>query len=483
MPQLFDVIFDDLRSCKKHVNRLLGAGLLFALIAHFYVVEPYFEYKEQEPRLKKSLDEKKLQFDQLSGQSERITNLSKNIKTNQTTIENKIRDFPQHLRGILSDLWNVFLSELSPDTSNRSTQIQQSAPVQQSINIQRPAKEREKLENDSNMPFPVQQSMQIQQSRFIKIGDFSLPSGITTFNDGVHWYIETWFNNLLNEIREGIEEPIKQANITSDMVGDIDLQNITQQGIKDIQKYIDRVEKENPNFWRSYSGPRGKLDVAQELQYEVKKSFGLLGDKINMLVGRLKEAVKAQKEELDKMNNDMTKLQDSKDKLDSRLSSLESPFGRIPADLPDLIKLFPILMAGLMVAVTVTLQKSEGLYSILWEEYKKNASEVDAKVFQRQTDCWYLPPYPSLFHPMVLVILMAIIIGIFVRACLLVISEPGLFASLTGEAQSLRRNLFIGTYIAGAFAILGCLWFVGKIFIRDNRSQQSMQSAQEKKLI
>ncbi|CAG0942801.1 hypothetical protein BROC_02009 [Candidatus Brocadiaceae bacterium] len=468
MPQLFDVLFDDLRSCKNKVNRLLGAGLLFALIAHFYVVEPYFEYKEQEPRLKKSLDEKKIQFDQLSGQAERIANLSQNIKANQANIENKIKDFPQHLRGILSDLWNVFHSESSSNTSNRSTHIQQSAPVQQSINIQQPI---------ANMP------LNVQQSGSIKIGDFFLPSDVTTFNNGVHWYIETWFNNLLNDIREGIEEPIKQVKITSDMVGDIDLQNVTQQGIKDIQKYIDRVEKENPNFWHSYSGPRGKLDVAQELQNEVKKSFGSLEEKVNILVGRLKEAVKVQKEELDKMNNDMTKLQDSKDKLDSRLSSLESPFGRIPADLPDLIKLFPIIIVGLMVTVMVTLHKSKSLYSVLWEEYKKNTSEVDVKAFQGQTDCWYLPPYSSLFHPMVLVILIAIIIGIFVRACLLVISEPDLFTSLTGEAQSLRKNLFIGTYIAGALAILGCLWFIGKIFIRDNRSQQNMQSAQEKKLI
>ncbi|GAB61872.1 MAG: hypothetical protein DWB56_08205 [Candidatus Jettenia sp.] len=466
MQQLSDILFDDLRSNKTKMNRLFGAGLLFALIAHFYVVEPYFEYKKQEPRLKKSLDNKKIKFDQLSGQSEHITKLSQDIKTNQANIKDKIKNFPQHLRGILSDIWKVFLSESSPDTSNRSTHTQPLAPVQQSTNIQGTAKEREKLENDSNMPFPVQQSMQIQQSSFIKIGDFFLPSDITTFNDGVHWYIETWFNNLLNEIREGIEEPIKQAKITSDMVGNIDLQDITKQGIENIQKYIDRVEKENPNFWRSYSGPRGKLDVAQELQNEVKKSFGSLEEKVYILVERLKEAVKVQKEELDKINNDMAKLQDSKKELDSRLSLLESPFGRIPADLPDLIKLFPVLMAGLIVTVTVTLQKSKSLYSVLWEEYKKNTSKVDLKLFQRQADCWYLPPYPSLFHPIVLVILIAIIIGIFVRACFLVISEPELFTSLTGEAQSFRKNLFIDTYIAGALAILGCLWFIGKIFKR-----------------
>ncbi|MCF6149429.1 MAG: hypothetical protein E3K37_12315 [Candidatus Kuenenia sp.] len=466
MPQLYDILFNDLRSGKNKVNRLLGAGILFALIAHFYVVEPYFEYKDQEPRLKKALDEKKIHFDQISGQSERIANLSQDIKASQTTIENKIKDFPQHLRGILSDIWKVFLSGSSPGTSNRPTHIRQPASAQQSITIQKPVTEGEHLDNDSNMPFPVQQSMQIQQSGFIKIGDFPLPSDVTTFNEGVHWYIETWFDNLLNEIREGIMEPIMQAKITSDVVVDIDLQYITQQGINNIKEYIDRVEKENPDFWQSYSGPRGKLDVAHELQKEVKKSFGLLVEKVNILVERLKEAVKVQKEELDKINNDMTKLQDSRKELDSRLSLLESPFGRIPADLPDIIKLFPVLLVGWMVTVTVTLCKSKSLYSVLWEEYKKNTNEVDVKVFQRQTDCWYLPPYSSLFNPVVLVIVIASISGVFVRACLLVISEPALFTSLTDEVKPLRKNLFIGVYIAGALAISGCLWFIGKIFKR-----------------
>lgn len=435
MPELIDVLFDDLRSSKKNMNRLLGVGLLFTLIAHFYVVEPYFEYKEQEPRLKKSLDEKKKQFDQLSDQSERITNLSQNIKTNQTNIENKIKDFPQHLRGILSDIWKIFLSE-------SSSNAQRSGPAQQSINTQKPANEIKKLEDNSNMPFPVQQSLQTQQSRFRKIGDFFLPSEIATFNDGVHWYIETWFNNLLNDIREQIEKPIKQAKITSDMAEGIDLENVTKQGIKDIQKYIDKVEKENPNFWRNYSGPRSKLDVAQELQNEVKKSFGLLEDKINMLVERLKEAVIVQKGELDKMNNDMKKLQDSKEELDTRLSTLESPLGRIPADLPDLIKLFPIILAGLMVIVTATLQKGNSLYIALWGEFKKGNNESDYRVFRQHADCWYLPPYSSIFQPLVLGVCMTIIIGVFVRSFLLVIAEPGLFTSFTGEFESFKRNLF-----------------------------------------
>ena len=48
MATLFDVILNDLQSNKKNVNRLLSLGILFALIGHFYVIEPYFQYKKQE---------------------------------------------------------------------------------------------------------------------------------------------------------------------------------------------------------------------------------------------------------------------------------------------------------------------------------------------------------------------------------------------------------------------------------------------------
>lgn len=466
MPQLYDVLFDDLRSSKNSVNRLLGAGLLFALIAHFYVVEPYFEYRKEEPSLKIKLDEKKKQCDQLLEQSVRITNLSQNIRTNQTNIEKEIKEFPQHLRGILSDLGKVFPPESSSGASKQSTYTQQSASIQQSMNIQKPAKEKEIYENYPNMQSSAQQSAQSQQLESIKIGNFSLPSDVTTLNDGIHWYIETWFNNVLDEIRNEIVEPIKQAQITSDMAGYIDLQHVTKQGIEDIKKYIDKVEKENPNFWQSYSGPGGKVDVALELQSEVKIAFKMLGGKINILADRLKDTLEKQKVDLDTIDNDMKKLQDSKKELDARLSSLESPFGRIPADLPDLIKLFPILMVALLVTITTNLKKGNSLYTALWGEFKKDNKESDYRVFQRHVDCWYLPPYVGIYQPLLLGVLIAIITGIFVRACFLVISEPSLFISLTGEPEIIRKNLFAGAYLVGSLVIIGCLWFIGKIFMR-----------------
>lgn len=438
MPQLFDILFNDFRSARGKVNRILGAGLLFALIAHFYVVEPYFEYKRQETRLKEILFEKRKQINLLSERSERMVNLSENIKRNQKNIEDEVKHFPQHLRGRLSDIRKLFHPESSSNSSEQVTHIQQSAVIQQSGDI--------------------------RELKYKKIGDVSLPSDITTFNDGVDWYIKTWFDDLLEDIKKRIEEPIKQTDIKSGMVGDIELLNITQQGTKDIQGYIDGVIKENPDFWKTYSGTGGKVDVAQGLQSEVKKSFNPLWENITTLVEGLKNAEKVQRGELINVKGDMAKLEGRKVELDQWLSSLESPFGRIPADLTDFIKLFPVLMVGLIVFVTASIRKSMSLYTALWEEYKKNDPEADVTVFQRQTDCWYLPPYPNMFRLFILGCCIAIIVCVFVRSSLLVVSGHALFKPLiSDEVDFLSRDIFIGVYIFGVLVIIGCLYFNGKI--------------------
>jgi hypothetical protein len=45
MAELFDILLAELRSAKGSVNRIAGIGALFALLSHFYVMEPYFHYK------------------------------------------------------------------------------------------------------------------------------------------------------------------------------------------------------------------------------------------------------------------------------------------------------------------------------------------------------------------------------------------------------------------------------------------------------
>jgi len=67
MEQLFEIIFTDFRSSKKNVNRLLSVGILFAIVGHFYVVEPYFQYKIQENNATKALDVNKKEVKTMEG--------------------------------------------------------------------------------------------------------------------------------------------------------------------------------------------------------------------------------------------------------------------------------------------------------------------------------------------------------------------------------------------------------------------------------
>ncbi len=468
MSQLFDVLFDDLRSNKTRMNRLLGAGLLFALIAHFYVVEPYFEYKEKERILARSLSEKDAQCKVLSDRLTHLTDLNQKIKTNLKDIKDKIENFPEHLRGILKEIWDVLSSKTSSLTPNQSTYLQQSVPKEnrngrkattsnQSIYIQ------QQIPDDSNMPMTVQQSGQIEQSTTREIGEFFMPPDITTFKDGVYWYNKTWFNSLINKIQNEIIIPINQGKIAPNEIGDIDLGNVAQQAMESINGYLREV---NPEFWRTYSGPGGKIDVAQGLKRVVEESLGLVRENVDKIVEEIEKTKNKLDDELKTIKIGLTDFENRVKNLNDRLNSLESPLVRIPADLQDMIKLFPILIVALLVTITTNLRKGNSLYTALWGEFKKDNKESDYRVFQRHADCWYLPPYVSIFQPLLPGVLIAIIAGIFVRACFLVISEPSLFISLTGEPEIIRKNLFTGAYLVGSLVIIGCIWVTGKIFMR-----------------
>jgi hypothetical protein len=98
MSQLFDVIFTDLRSSKKSVNRLLTLGILFFLVGHFYVVEPYFHFKAQK------LD---------------LLELSKIVKTLPeilNNIQNQVDKYTVHLKDVKAQILNALWSRQPSDT-------------------------------------------------------------------------------------------------------------------------------------------------------------------------------------------------------------------------------------------------------------------------------------------------------------------------------------------------------------------------------
>lgn len=415
MEQLFEVIFTDFRSSKKNINRLLGIGILCVLVGHFYVVEPYFQYKIQENNATKALDVKKKQLNQLTESLNSMKGVNEEADKTLKNIIEKIADFPDHLRDMLPKIKEAVGS----------------GPVSQAMQREAPSQFR----------------------------GIYLPLHITTFEAGVPWYIGKWFRDVVFELETMVVDPILQLEHGQERDGASDLEERTHEAIEKLRTYLDGVD---PDFWHSYGGSGGKVEVAYELQRAVETSFGPVVSKVSHLLKKTEKMRENQEENLNTIQEELIKTQARMEKLESRINSLESPLGPIPLGLTDLIILFPLLIVTLVVMLAIAVRKSGQLYILLWREVRKGKGDADSAVFQHYSDCWYLPPYASFTHPVLIFTWLAIITGIFVRASLLVSGELELFTSLAGEVESLKRSVFAGAYIVGVVIIIASVWFSGK---------------------
>ncbi len=423
MPQLVDVLFDDLKSSKKNINRILSAGLFFAFIAHFYVVEPYFEYKEQEILLGKLLVAKKEAYDGAIVRLNDIENLNEKIKNTLKKVKDEIEEFPVHLRGILPE-------------------------IDSALNIKK------SFDKKKQFKPPM-------------INGEPLPSGVTEFEPAVQWYVNKWFDTLVKDLEEGIIAPVKQAKFPLNVNEMTDLGEIADEAKKMVQEYLDTVPSD---FWRNFSrssdNTSSKEETADGLEKVVKGPFGSVEKRILSLVKAAQVIVNEEKDRMEGNNKKLKACSDLKTKLDSRIDSIDSPFGKIPADTADLIKLFPLLLAGLLITVTVALQMSNRLRISFWQELKKNRKDNRDDVSMQQfVHCWYLPPYKNIFLPGVLGFCITALIGIFVRTAILVMAEPALFTPFSSsKVDNSIWYLFLSAYIVGFLMMLGCLWFICKTF-------------------
>lgn len=429
MAQLFDVILNDLRSNKKNVNRLFGVGILFVLFCHFYVVEPYFEYKAQERETRKALEDVEDRLSQLTEQLKHIRPASKRAHKTLSDIRRRIEGYPDHLRNMLPEIDRALKARPSLQRYQGSSQaFQARQPIQQ-----------------------YQRNIPVQAGRII------LPPQITTFESGVRWYIEKWFSDLIVELEQEVVNPVIKLKSGQ---GGAEAPNLGDMAKKASEKLRAHLAGVDPQFWRSYEG--GKVPVALELQQVMEESFGPLEREVSKLLKKTVKDIETQEKMSETIKDKLTETQKFKEELESRLDSLESPIGKLPLNLTDLIILFPFLIVILTVMTAVSLHKSSQLCIALWRELKMDKGDADSAAFHRYTDCWYLPPYSSSVQPLVILAWLAVSIAIFLRSSLLVIGEPELFMSLAGEVQYVKRTLFAGLYIVGAIVIVGLAWFIRK---------------------
>ncbi len=104
MPQLFDVLFNDLRGSKRNVNRLMGAGIVFVLLCHVYVVEPYFRFKAQEKKAQETLRTVEDKREALWNQLQKTKQVSQSVRDALSRIQEEIAGYPDHLRKTLREI-------------------------------------------------------------------------------------------------------------------------------------------------------------------------------------------------------------------------------------------------------------------------------------------------------------------------------------------------------------------------------------------
>ena len=264
MSQFFDTVWNDFLSVKKDFNRYIIIGVLCVFITHFYVIESYFFYKNQQKKAVKELKEKKVQLEKLLKQLEYLETTYKKVHKPFQNIQEKIRAFPQHLRSVLPKIRRSFSAN-----------------------------------------FPSQPRDQTwQQSDYRVEPLLSFPSNVKTFEEAVRWYINRWFKEIINGLQNKVVNPVWELEEDLRLGDQTKLAYLCQDALKKIRNYIDNID---PNFWHSYE--RGKVSMASGLYHVVEESFKPIYKEIDRLIKDLNNVVCLKKEELQGTQNAFERLQ------------------------------------------------------------------------------------------------------------------------------------------------------------------------------
>lgn len=432
MGELFDILLTELRSTKSSVNRIAGIGALFALLSHFYVVEPYFHYKAKEGSARAALPSVTQKMEATTAEIGRIKHLSTQVRESLDSIGKDIDGFPDRLREMLPRLQAALQRPRSdrqigeqPFLQNQIQQPQIQAPLQQS-------------------QFPPANSPAVDL-------ELDLSPQVHTFDEAVRWYSEDWFDHLLGRVDQELVTPLAARSETITPEQTSALAQTAQGAVNAIRAHIAGID---PDFWRHYGGPGGKVDVAQQLRREVGEAFQPVNQKVLGLVQQTETAKKALDLQLATIQSELQATRQSIDTLSDRVKSIESPFGRLPLDLTDLIVLFPFIVAITAVMLATSILKTARIFRDVCRTYPQHSDHDALATLTAAMGSWYLPPFRNIIRPVMLIFWYLVAAGIYARAGSMIFSSPDIFAAAESTAAAIKPRLFAGVYVAGFAAIL-----------------------------
>ncbi|MGD8954638.1 MAG: hypothetical protein PVI45_09715, partial [Desulfobacterales bacterium] len=362
----------------------------------------------------------------------RIKHLSTQVRESLDSIGKDIDGFPDRLREMLPRLQ----AALQGTRSDR--QIGERPFLQNQI--QRP-----------QIQPPLQQSQLLPANSPAADLGLDLPPQVQTFDEAVRWYSEGWFDHLLGRVDQELVTPLAARSETITLEQTTALTQTTQGAVNTIRAHIAGI---NPDFWRHYGGPGGKVDVAQQLRREVGEAFQPVNQKVLGLVQQTETAKKALDLQLATIQLELQATRQSIDTLSDRVKSIELPFGRLPLDLTDLIVLFPIIVAITAVMLATSILKTARIFSDVCRTYPQHSDHDALATLTAVMGSWYLPPFCNIIGPVMLIVWYLTAGVIYVRAGSLIFSSPDIFAAAENTAAAIKPRLFTGVNVVGFSAIL-----------------------------
>lgn len=404
MKKTYELLLGDFRSGKKEVNRLFLVGLFFILATHFYVLEPYFFFRQQETTFTKYKTDLESSIENLAKQEKELLSTKNSINAGLSGIRSTISSFPDQLRNMLPNIRDA-LDKRSDNEPSR----------------------------DDN-----QDMLQMH----IASTSLDTPDDINDFSGAVRWYIDNEFQKLLTDLNNSVATPLTDLARRENITGAEEIGGLSKKAIKEIQDFIRLID---PDFWHHYGGPGGKEEVARQIQRTIEHAFSPLVKKVGQILDETQTLRDEQLDSVKNLGDELEKVETNIIMLSERLETLESPFGRIPLKLIDIIKIFPFILAAIAIFMSVRLNNALNLRNILKEQFKKEQSSLPSEIREYQLGGWLF----SVSKPGLSIVLLTgwfvITIALSFRAAWLIAWTEIFFKSETSFIfinQSMYKSIF-----------------------------------------
>lgn len=384
MDEFLKILLNDLKQTRSNLSRYLTVGLIFAFFGQFYVIEPYYSLKNQEKAVEEMVLSLSSEKNTLLEEKRKAKEKIKIIKNINETTKEEIGKLPDELRNAIYEI-------------------------------------RRQLENPDS-------SSTVQSRRLM------LPQNIKSLEDGVRWYISNWSEKLIKNIKKEIDE----SSDLFDSKEKEEIEKLSSVIKKNIDFYIKNI---NPDFWRAY---QGKISFAQGLKGVISDSFSPLFEKLSEKERDIDKNINNLSYKIKKLEESKEKIQKEKELLKKRLSSIESPIGKLPVNLTDFIKTFPVLVfiAGVVIAYTSGKNRTYGRYFV--KEGLNSGIEKDKlmHIFQSY----------SIKEKTVSIVLLILLI-IVVRSSFLIVTDKELFSTIQGNVIYTEFIFYSLTYTVSAIGL------------------------------